>query len=213
MRDRREVLKLLAGGTAAAAGASLITSSTAFADGGTVGFRPTCPTTAATVTWTTVTVNNQLTFVVAPPTISCTSGWTASVAIILRVSAGFQARQSAATGTLLATGGAAYSAAIPRTVTFGVPTPLIFVVGTSGASATTDIADQSLITVDVIVRRTCTNNAQPTRRSFCCTRFSATNTFNRQDGVLAVDLWPIDGLGDLGAGATNVAAADGCTAP
>lgn len=41
MRDRREALKLLAGGTAAAIGTSIITTSTAFADQGTVGCLPT----------------------------------------------------------------------------------------------------------------------------------------------------------------------------
>lgn len=44
MRDRREVLKLLAGGTAVAAGATLITTSSAFADGGTSACRPTVGT-------------------------------------------------------------------------------------------------------------------------------------------------------------------------
>jgi hypothetical protein len=41
MRDRREALKLLAGGTAAAIGTSIITTSAAFADQGTVGCLPT----------------------------------------------------------------------------------------------------------------------------------------------------------------------------
>lgn len=41
MRDRREALKLLAGGTATALGASIITTSTAFADTGTIGCQPT----------------------------------------------------------------------------------------------------------------------------------------------------------------------------
>ncbi len=40
MRDRREALKLLAGGTATAIGASIITTSTAFADGGSAPCQP-----------------------------------------------------------------------------------------------------------------------------------------------------------------------------
>lgn len=50
MRDRREVLKLLAGGTAVAAGASLITTSTAFAAGGTTTCQPNNLSSLPTVT-------------------------------------------------------------------------------------------------------------------------------------------------------------------
>ncbi len=102
MRDRREVLKLLAGGTAAAAGASLITTSTAFADFGTVKCQPTSatfPSTIADVVATTAVVNsggNQNDFVRITVT---TAGKIANIACPVGFTKSLQYRWTVVTGT------------------------------------------------------------------------------------------------------------------
>lgn len=196
--DRRDALKLLTGGAAVAVGASMIESSTAFADGGTLAFRPTCLTTSA-VNWSSAAVNNRLQVTVVHSATSCTSGWTGSFTVALRVTSGFEVRSGPNT-TQIATGGnwSAFQT-IAANTTYQI-----------NQGSNTDITDLSSITVDVMIRRVCTNNTNSARKAYCCTSYTKTAVYARG----GTDEWPAgSSTGNLGTGLTPVASGAGCTAP
>lgn len=199
-RNRREALKLLAGGTATAVGASLIQTSTAFADGGTRTHRPTCPNAASVVNWSIS--NHRIVVAIAPGNPGCSSGWTLTTQVSFAVDSdvtSLEVRDLANT-TVLASGGG-----------FGPFVPVVAgllsaqVTGSGGA----DIPDGTDVDIRLIVRRVCTANANPARKAWCCTRY-------RADGVVVYgtpDEWGGDDGGNMGNGTGNLTIADGCLAP
>lgn len=199
-RNRREALKLLAGGTATAVGASLIQTSTAFADGGTRTHRPTCPNGANVVSWSIT--NHRIVVSIAPGNPGCSTGWTLTTQVSFAVDSVVTALEvrDLANTTVLASGGG-FGPFVP--VAAGLLS--VQITGPGGA----DIADGTDVDIRLIVRRVCTANANPARKAWCCTRYSA-------DGVVVYgtpDEWGGDDGGNLGNGTGDQTIADGCLAP
>jgi len=198
--DRRDALKLLTGGAAVAVGASMIESSTAFAaDGGTASFRPTCATTS--VVAYSATPNNRLTITVTPAAISCPSvGWTPSTSASFRVTNGFEVRSGPNTTQIATSNNFSAFQTLTVATSFQV-----------NRGSNTDITDASSITVDVVVRRVCTNDSNNTRKAYCCTQFTRTQNYTRSSGGGTNDLWGSTS-GNFAVGVTG-ASATGCAAP
>ena len=203
-RDRRDALKLLAGG-AAAAGATLIQTSTVFADGGTTSRRPPCTSNAAIVIWQTESVSHTVgvNITAAPlnvvPVPTCAAGWTLSTQVAFAVRNGFEVRTLG--GTVLALGGGAFGAFVD------VPGNLLPVVMTgNGGGPIVDGADARL---DVMHRRVCTRTSSPANKAWCCAVFKYTGTYTHG----TPDTWGGSISASTGSGKLDQTVADGCTAP
>lgn len=191
--DRRDALKLLAGGTTLVVGATAIESSTAFADGGTAAFRPTCSTAAAVVTWSSTGNPNFPTVTITAGTTTCSAGWTGSRT----------ARFTSTPGTVFNSGGTNVEGTF-TTVGTGATAFTI-----RDAVFTDDLTAAPSLAVTVIVRRVCTNNANAARKAYCCTSYAKTAAWARG----ASDTWGGATSGNFGTGTTPVSSAGGCTAP
>lgn len=227
MRDRREVLKLLAGGTAVAAGASLVTTSTAFADGGTASKRPDCETLVGSVAYNadSPAASKKLTLVVTPGNTSCPTGWSPRVEVILRLTTnlagGLQARAGTVSGTSIVSSGSSFGVSPSLTTTVsGAPVggrqtytvgALTIVIGTPGTSVG-DIGTGNSTTsigVEVIVRKTCTTAGR--QAAYCCSSFARSANYIRNGGSIT---WAGALTGSVPLDASSgVSTANGCLAP
>lgn len=189
--DRREALKLLTGGAALAVTATAIETSTAFADGGTAAFRPTCSTANTVVTWSSNGNINRVNLSIAPGATTCTTGWTGTQQIYVTSSRG---NVYSGTTNIEAT-----------FTTVGIGTTNLTLRDSSGG----DLAGDGALNVVVIIRRVCTNNANSARKAYCCTSYSKSATWTRGGS----DTWGGATSGNFGTGTTPVTSANGCTAP
>ncbi len=203
-RDRRDALKLLAGG-AAVAGATLIQTSTAFADGGTTSVRPPCTNNAAVVIWLTASGSHTVSINItdAPlnvdPKPTCPAGWSLSTQVAFLVNNGHEVRTLG--GTVLASVGGTFGAFVDMP---GNSLPVVMT-GDGGGP----IVDGDDARLDVMIRRVCTRISNPTKKAWCCAAFKYTGTYTYG----TPDTWGGDFNASTGNGKLDQTVADGCTAP
>ena len=162
--NRRAALKRIAAAGTVALGVTEITTSNAFADGGTVGRRPT--NCAATISPTISTANSRLTISLATAATVCPGGGTPSIEWRYR-SPTHTVRDNASPFTLLSTGN-----------TWSAFTSITSIRITAVGSTTT-LPNNVTVSIDIMTRRVCTNG---TRRAWCCKQGSGSGTYSNVGG-------------------------------
>ena len=150
-------------------GSTEVLSKAAFADGGTVGRRPTNCTTNPSITVTEVHVSGPGDHIqiAVSATSTCPGVGTPSVQWRYRC-VQYVVRNNVAPYAVLATANA-WTAFTPITN-----------IRITEAATTNDIPNNTLVTVDILVRRTCANG---TRRAWCCRQMRRSGLFTDDSGV------------------------------
>lgn len=78
--------------------------------------------------------------------------------------------------------------------------------------STTTLGSTTNLQIQVLVRRVCTSDTNPSRRAWCCTAYTRTATFTNVSGT-ANDGWPVGSTsGDFGGGTAPVNGSE-CDSP
>ena len=150
--DRREALKRIAAGSTVALGITEITSSHAFADGGTVARRPSCAA-VSTINAVAVIVGGNYIRVTVTAGLTTCPGTGTPQAVQYRYRSSNTVRSDAAPATVVSAAG-----------TWGTSFTATTVVRLTSAGSQTNLPTGT-VTLDVLVRRVCNNG---TRRAWCC---------------------------------------------
>jgi hypothetical protein len=201
MRDRREVLKLLAGGTAVAAGASLVTTSTAFAFGGTTSCRPNNGSNLPSISLTSpvvtresdgtgtsgasLTVNGGTDFVPNSAVCAeCHPGVTPSASIEYRWSVEVPTGTTGTYGVLRSSSGSPMTAFAPVPIDATVflrRTDTTYFPGLTGNGSID-------FTIRLTVRWVCTNQFGRTRNAWRCSSFLFVVRYQRSGSTISMSL-------------------------